>query len=598
MAVKQFILDHKLPEEWHSLFPEAVLLKTQSINSFLESQGLSKKDRITLLNVLLRDPEFYKFYSRDEQYRLARFSKEVTDKTAIATTASLPRRIITNQAKYGSSSPFGSKEVRDKARATFESNGYLNPFEDKAIQDKALQKSFRNQQVQESLRKRFFDKHGVVSPMQVPEYKAAAIAAMDEEWRKKVRDGTRAAIVTPEATLAVERSNVAKFNLKYRTAFQTVQECRAYSLRNDGFQAIDVIPSSHDSSKFWAKHSVCGKDVLIHFTSSNIPCACPICSSQQTKFEIELKLFIRDLVGDSTIDRDRTVISPKEIDIFLPSFSVGFEINGAFSHNSSIQPYHFSDRILPHVEVSYHADKTSRALSGGIKLYHLWEHYPISLCKSFIRAKLGFCQKLYARNLRLDAVTQSESESFLKENHFQGSARSIFRVGLFDNEKLVQLLCFRNRSNGVMEIARNATLCNYVVTGGFTRLLHHSTQYIHQHYPHIHQIITYADRDLTPDPHDSVYTRHHFQYLGDSGSSMSYWALRTVRNPEGFTVIKHDSIISRRLLQKQFLYKYNGCTVDGSVFEVDYALTEQQNLFRLGIHPLYNSGCHKYTLLL
>ena len=76
----------------------------------------------------------------------------------------------------------------------------------------------------------------------------------------------------------------------------------------------------------------------------------------------------------------------QEIDLFVPALKVGFELNGAFFHNSH--------KELGKKPLMYHFNKTSDALLRGIKLYHLWSYSPKEYNVSVIDGALGLSRKI------------------------------------------------------------------------------------------------------------------------------------------------------------------------------------------------------------
>lgn len=92
-------------------------------------------------------------------------------------------------------------------------------------------------------------------------------------------------------------------------------------------------------------------------------------------------------------------------------------------------------------------------------------------------------------------------------------------------------------------------------------------------------LLTYADRDWSPDHLKTVYHKSGFTYLGDSGPILRYINL---------SKSKH-TIHSRQQFQK---HKLKDMFPD----IYDEKLTANQILSMKHIHPIYNSGNHKFVL--
>jgi len=88
---------------------------------------------------------------------------------------------------------------------------------------------------------------------------------------------------------------------------------------------------------------------------------CPKCVRQRTtsKGEKEVVAFVREIYDGDVIENDRTILNPKELDIYIPRLNIAIEYNGDYWHS-----------LLPK---GYHENKTNGCLKQGIKLLHLWE---------------------------------------------------------------------------------------------------------------------------------------------------------------------------------------------------------------------------------
>lgn len=82
--------------------------------------------------------------------------------------------------------------------------------------------------------------------------------------------------------------------------------------------------------------------------------------------EDDLAVFVRGL-GFSVIQRDRTVLGGKEIDIYLPELRVGIEFNGDYWHGGKFLS---KKGISPK---KFHSDKAKLAAVHGVELLFVWE---------------------------------------------------------------------------------------------------------------------------------------------------------------------------------------------------------------------------------
>jgi hypothetical protein len=150
----------------------------------------------------------------------------------------------------------------------------------------------------------------------------------------------------------------------------------------------------------------------------------------------------------------------------------------------------------------------------------------------------------------------------------------------------------------VYELSRNCAKRDYTVNYAFKKLIMLAIRSI----DNIKVIISYANRDYTPDPYKSVYHRNGFKYLGNIGPVLSYYSYSSKNGFHG--------ICDRHQFKKHKLNNFNRMLINNNPNFTDFYsneefnrpfiynpnLSEQQNLYKLHIHPLYNSGCHKYIL--
>lgn len=256
-----------------------------------------------------------------------------------------------------------------------------------------------------------------------------------------------------------------------------------------------------------------------------------------------------------------------EIDLYLPDYKVGFEINGSYYHHSG-----------PGGKTkSYHAEKTKLALQQGIKLYHFWEQTPLGLIKSIILSKLGLLpHKVYARSCRL--VYGREYE-FFNHNHVDGDARAHTQISLTLNDEILCSLSVRS-NNDDWEIARFAVKRGYLVVGGYQRLFSEVKKLARKR--GIEKIISYCNRDLSPDPTSTIYSKMGFRFDSACPSIYWYWASRALE----WKGIRYNAgaVFARQTFQRHKLQEQLGLV--GS---------EKELTLRLGLLPVYNSGNFRYV---
>lgn len=219
--------------------------------------------------------------------------------------------------------------------------------------------------------------------------------------------------------------------------------------------------------------------------------------------ELELQDFIKSLNVKYEFN-SRQVISPKELDIFLPDNKVAIEFDGIFWH-SSLQK-----------SVNYHLDKTKNCLIKGIRLIHVFEDEwtnSSEIIKSIIKSSIGkYDEKIYARNCILKEISQKDYKEFLTKNHLQGPVNSSIRYGLFYENELVQVAGFgKSRfKKDELELHRMCTKLNTQVVGGFSKMC----KYLNKPF------VSYIDRSKYTG---SGYKAIGFKFLKETPPSYSYF---------------------------------------------------------------------------
>lgn len=137
----------------------------------------------------------------------------------------------------------------------------------------------------------------------------------------------------------------------------------------------------------------------------------------------------------------------------------------------------------------------------GINLVHLWEDIWFTRQKQVIgriKSLLGLNKRLHGRKGSIVAIDQKQADDFLDHNHIQGTARAKYKFALKIEDRIVAVACFSNTrlmkriapDYRSVELIRFATLIDFTVMGGFTKLLKHFIKLVRPN-----DVMSYADRD-------------------------------------------------------------------------------------------------------
>lgn len=287
---------------------------------------------------------------------------------------------------------------------------------------------------------------------------------------------------------------------------------------------------------------------------------CPSCRPLSLPEE-EIRRWLVSL-GVSVIKPGKTLIPPKEIDLYLPEHNVALELNGAYWHAE------MSSGRGP----DYHLSKTKACEALGIRLIHIldidWETKR-DIVKSIVMSAIGFYEKVYyARKLKL---SYKKNSKFFEDNHIAGSRPATFQISLVDdNDTIIASASFAKSRYSIeapYELIRYAVKLNCKVIGGFSRLLAHSWDKLNTK-----TIIAYSDRSMFTG---NVYRRFGIE-LDPTAPGYSYFSAKDYK------------LYSRQSFQKHMLKE--------KLAIYDEKLSEWENMKANGYDRLWNCGNWKFLL--
>ena len=276
-------------------------------------------------------------------------------------------------------------------------------------------------------------------------------------------------------------------------------------------------------------------------------------NAQTSMFEIEIADFLEKELNQDIVKHDRKTISPLELDIYIPSKNIAIECNGDYWHSYNAG-----------CDINYHLNKTNLCKDGGIRLLHIFEHEwqnKKDICKSIISCALGIYEnRIYARDCEVKDVNSTLAKQFLEENHIQGTVNSLFRLGLFYKNELVQLITIgKSRfKKDEYELLRMCTKLNTQVIGGFSKLMT---------YQPCKEIVSFIDVSKF---NGNSYLKTGWEYISNTTPNYHY--------------IKGNKVLNRISAQKHKLKDLLG------EVNFDKNLTETENMIKNNWLKIYDCG--------
>jgi len=467
--------------------------------------------------------------------------------------------------KYGVQNIFDVPEFLEKRNNTnIERWGNIQPTKNPIIQNKITNTLLKNYQERgEDIKSQKFDtmlqrygQHSSLSPSVIEKRKNTNLekygvesASQSELVKKNIQQSTlknhgSVCWFTSEAGKKLHLENIEKqINTSKQRFISEIQNIGNITPMRIS-EIAENINRSYSSTLIMAKrHGIVYK-----------PGQSPVSGIEDSIFE-----YVKTLCHiDPILRNDRTLLAGKEIDILVPDHKLAIEVNGIYWHTEQYGK-----------GKQYHLNKTNNCNEKNYQLLHIYDiewtnQRTNSIWKNMIKSRVGLNDKIFARKCQIREVTKEESNIFLQENHLQGVANGLIRIGLYHNETLVQLAVIgksRYNKKYEYELLRMATIGGYTIVGGVSKLS--------KLFPK--SLISYADLRYSTG---IGYERSGFEYLGNT--------------QPGYRYQYGGELKSRIQFQKHKL--------SGILKVYDEKLTEAENMKANDVYRIWDCGHKIYVL--
>jgi hypothetical protein len=502
--------------------------------------------------------------------------------------------------KYGVSNPGQIPGHNEKVKQTclekYGDANFVNPEKAKqtTIERYGVEHYSQTATYKASVKETNLREHGVEHHTQRPEFieKMRAYSlenyGFSHSWlSQESRDKTRATCLA-NGGYTLQRPETAKFALKaHRDQFNA----RLAAFKFDNVELLDV-------EKRLFRCLRCNKEFLkdkdIGLSKGN-PQKFPRCLSCYPIHTLnKCSLFHQEVYGyfintlgigrNEIIENDKSVLkeSNKEVDLYIPSKNIAFELNGNIWHTE----------IYGGKAPGYHLNKTEICEKNGIRLIHIFEDEWIDK-RELVKEKLAYLvgmrankPAIYARRCVIKPVEASMANFFLETNHLQGGETgSSVRLGAFykveDKDMLVAVMSFgqprermgAEKEEGSWELNRFATDITRKVPGIGSKLLSH---FVKTYTPK--EVFSYADRRWSTNIIPNVYDR-----LG--------FIMTSKTKPNYFYV--HPNKKNYKLRENR--YGYRKTRLAKLFSDYDASKTEWENMKEHGFDKIWDCGTLKYV---
>jgi len=339
--------------------------------------------------------------------------------------------------------------------------------------------------------------------------------------------------------------------------------------KNDLIIVDDYINNKDgNTSRHYTFHCLmCDNSFTSTVLGSGMVPICRVCKPIITnpKSEIKLEQFLISN-GINYIKNDRKVISPMELDFYIPEHNLAIELNGLYWHSEG----NGKDK-------NYHLKKTDLCKDKHIKLIHIFsdelDNYELILSR--LRNLLKITpNKIHGRKCVVKVLDYKTKKVFLTQNHIQGDTKSGINLGLYHNDLLVSVMTFGKRKitqgESNWELIRFASLINNNVNGGMSKLLKH---FIGMGLTD--RLFTYADiRWSGNNITENGYNKNEFKFIKQSPPN--YWYTKV-----GYNTREHR-------------YNYRKSVLVGKGFDPNK--TEWEIMRENGYDRIWDCGTMKFEL--
>lgn len=407
--------------------------------------------------------------------------------------------------KYGAKNMFSSKHFRKKSKETC--------LEKYGVDSFSKTKEYRNKVKETSLKN-----WGKTSPMKSEKVKEILKEKTKEKWGYEY--ASQSPIFQEKRRKHLKEQYGDNYNqVIYGGKGNPGQSRRAYNDFILNSKIVEPLFSEEEYVKTRQKNinnfkfrcKKCGT-IFESWWDNGGTKSCPNCSILGGTSIEERELF--DYLKECAIEfkqNDRILISPLEIDAYIPSKHLAIELDGLYWHSTLIQK-----------DKNYHLHKTEECEKQGIQLIHIFEDewlYKQDIVKSRLKNLLGiYNNKCFARQCEVKEVSSSDSAAFQFQNHIQGAVNSKVNLGLYFKDELVSLMTFskpRFDKKHEWELVRFCNKLGWHIPGAASKLL---THFEREYKPK--NIVSYADRRWSKG---NLYRQLGFELDHISPPDYSYW---------------------------------------------------------------------------
>jgi hypothetical protein len=291
---------------------------------------------------------------------------------------------------------------------------------------------------------------------------------------------------------------------------------------------------------------------------------CRNCSHTSPKAQQQVFEFVKYFYPD-TINNTKKIISPLELDIYIPSLNFAVEYCGVYWHSEEYK------------EKNTHYDKMKMCNEKGIRLITIFEDEWIERqdqVKNFLLSSINKNSiRLMGRKTEIKEVPKTDATAFLEQHHIQGSPLFEVAFGLYHDEELQAVITgnkhHRQGFDHIFVLNRLAFKSDVSISGGSSKLLKALLNYAKNN--HYSKLISWSDNRWSQG---NVYNKLGFALTEELGPDYSY-------------VKKQGRVSKQSCKKKNLLQKGAQGTMEN---------TERELALTLGLWRIWDCGKKRWEI--
>ena len=476
----------------------------------------------------------------------------------------------TNLERYGVEQASSNKEIAEKISSSKSTEKYKEKVKKTILKKYGVENVFQSEIIKEKIRDTNINRYGKSHPMQNSD-----VRKRTEETIKK-RFGVKNPMQNKDVQKKAQDTNLERYGATNPMSSKKISSKTSISLKEtikDNKTGYYHLISVLRGKSFWKKleeEDISLKDLCIEFDINYGSLTARLLDNEFKDRYYEFYSFptqqkqkeIRDIIsnlGFQTEFNTRKVISPYELDIYIPENKFAIEFNGSYWH---------SEAVLDVKEArNKHISKTKLCREKGIRLFHIFEYQWETRSKQL----LNFIRTILSKNVikvagRKCEVSSDECKGFIEANHIQGygqGTKKYFNL-VYEGKVVASMTASKHHRQGAdsRSIVLNR-LCfdsGVNVQGGSSKLFKYFREWaVGEGYD---KIISWSDNCWTEG---NIYGVLGFDLVREYDPDYFYWNIK-----------------SKKYLSKQSQKKSNsGCPKD---------ITEREWSINKGLFRIYDTG--------